>query len=483
MFRFHLNAIILLMSLSIAVAQPGPRPSAGGGSPIGVANLTNSPNHLTNWAKLSTNVLDNIANITTINLSSNFWQTNILHVNEFHGKTTIISNLFITTNGSLNLSNVAAHKLLRTDAAQKVAEVTVGSGLSFDGTTLSSTASALADFLIGTNAASGGFSNNVSPLHIYTAIATGTSTANLILSNTTVATAGNQALSPFLEFGGNGWKTQSTAGSQPVKVRIGAVPVQATVSPTVLYRIQTSTNGSTYRTVAEWDADTGQTNQNQYLALGQNGTAPMVLSAPMGTSMGFLSSGANQLRLNGNSSVTIATSHTDRFSMTSSEFQPLTETIDNGQPGARWRSFWIINQVRKSGDTTSTSDTLATCAFPSMTLVATRNWKFSICMFFTNTVAADGLKFNYSGGDVVPTAMRCHTLVYDDTGLIMNTNTTALATQIICPTITGATTVYSEMTIEVSSGSTFIPQFAHESRTTGTLTCQRNSSIVPANLP
>jgi len=81
---------------------------------------------------------------------SNFYST-LIEGDTFHGKITIVSNVFATNifatnifvNGSLNLSNIAANKILRSTTNQSVGVVTVGAGLDFDGTNLISTANAL----------------------------------------------------------------------------------------------------------------------------------------------------------------------------------------------------------------------------------------------------------------------------------------------------------------------------------------------------
>lgn len=114
---------------------------------------------------------------------------------------------------------------------------------------------------------------NTSQLLLDPAIATGTFGVSLDLTNTTIATAGNQAYSPFLRFGGNGWKTTATAASQPVIFTVGVIPVQGSANPTGNLVISNIINGAT---------------PVLSMLLDQNGllTAPGGLKAQAGFSLG-----------------------------------------------------------------------------------------------------------------------------------------------------------------------------------------------------
>jgi hypothetical protein len=74
-----------------------------------------------------------------------------------------------------------------------------------------------------------------------------TSTNGVSLINTTAAAAGSQQYSPRLRFGGRGWKTDATAGSQEIYVDAELRPVQGTSQPTGLLAF-THENGSGVRT-------------------------------------------------------------------------------------------------------------------------------------------------------------------------------------------------------------------------------------------
>lgn len=65
-------------------------------------------------------------------------------------------------------------------------------------------------------------------------------------ANTTAATLGNQQMSPSFTWEGQGWKTNSVAASQSVKVTSYVLPVQGTSAPTALWKLDTSINGGGY---------------------------------------------------------------------------------------------------------------------------------------------------------------------------------------------------------------------------------------------
>lgn len=70
----------------------------------------------------------------------------------------------------------------------------------------------------------------------------------LILSNTTVATTGNQQYSPAIHFAGQGQQTTIPA-SQAVDIKNYLVPVQGATIPTAILKWDLSTNSQAYKTV------------------------------------------------------------------------------------------------------------------------------------------------------------------------------------------------------------------------------------------
>lgn len=66
------------------------------------------------------------------------------------------------------------------------------------------------------------------------------------LVNPTAAAAAAQQVSPAIRWEGKGWKTTTTAASQPVIVQAYVLPVQGTAAPTSSWVLQSSINGGAY---------------------------------------------------------------------------------------------------------------------------------------------------------------------------------------------------------------------------------------------
>lgn len=75
-----------------------------------------------------------------------------------------------------------------------------------------------------------------------------------LLQNTTSAGAGAQQVSPSLHFQGQGWKTASTAASQPVDWRAYVLPVQNTTNPFSEMHFDAAVNGGSYTNVFKADS-------------------------------------------------------------------------------------------------------------------------------------------------------------------------------------------------------------------------------------
>lgn len=75
-----------------------------------------------------------------------------------------------------------------------------------------------------------------------------TRTDGLVIQNTTAAAAGAQQQTASLHFLAQGWKTNSTAGSQTIDFSIYALPVQGTTNPTGRLNFDFQVNGGGYNT-------------------------------------------------------------------------------------------------------------------------------------------------------------------------------------------------------------------------------------------
>ncbi len=124
-------------------------------------------------------------------------------------------------------------------------------------------------------------------------------------------------------------------------------------------------------------------------------------------------------------------------------------------------------------DQTSASTTLASTTL-SATLVSGSIYTFEITLFANDSVAANGVKVTFDGGSATATTFRCETMI-TDTALRTASQTTALSTAVTAATITGDSVVKISGFIKVNAGGTFIPQFAQNTHTSGTITLYTGS--------
>ncbi len=124
-------------------------------------------------------------------------------------------------------------------------------------------------------------------------------------------------------------------------------------------------------------------------------------------------------------------------------------------------------------DQNNSSTTLASTTL-SGTLLSGGSYTFEMTLFVSETVAGEGVKVNFDGGSVTATTFRCETMI-TDTALQSATQTTALATTAGTATITGNSVIKISGFIKVNAGGTFIPQFAQNSHSSGTVTLYTGS--------
>jgi|GEM_PF-2209375 len=178
------------------------------------------------------------------------------------------------------IQNVATLSLLGnpTGSAAAPSEITLGSGLSFSGTTLIATGSGGSVTNVATDATltggpittTGTLGLNLSHANTWTALQThtlaglGTTPSDAVLiNNTTAAAAGAQQYSPSFELVGKGWKTASGGASQTVGFRMQAVPVQGVSAPTGSLQLDANINGSYTANIFNIDTS-GNVGANSY---------------------------------------------------------------------------------------------------------------------------------------------------------------------------------------------------------------------------
>lgn len=145
---------------------------------------------------------------------------------------------------------------------------------------------------------------------------------------------------------------------------------------------------------------------------------------------------------------------------------------------------WIQNTSGRcftSADATNATTTFSNTSC-SVTVTSGRKYSFKLAFFVSDSTAADGAKFDFEGGSATATNFRAHCNLFD-TALLLSTQVTALATDMTQATMTGSSLFQCEGTFEPSGSGTFIPRFAQNAHTTGTLTLFRGSYIWFEDMP
>jgi hypothetical protein len=128
-----------------------------------------------------------------------------------------------------------------------------------------------------------------------------------------------------------------------------------------------------------------------------------------------------------------------------------------------------------AADFTSADVTMVNTALAG-TLIVSRKYTFLLEMYYTNTTAADGIRIDFDGGAATATNFRAHCTSHD-TALILSQQTTAIATDMVVTTATGASILSCSGSIEPSGAGTFIVRAAEEADGGGTLTVNRGSFL------
>lgn len=145
---------------------------------------------------------------------------------------------------------------------------------------------------------------------------------------------------------------------------------------------------------------------------------------------------------------------------------------------------WIQNTSGRcfiTSDATNSTATLSntTC---SITVVSGRKYSFQVSFFISDSVAGEGAKFDFDGGSAAATNFRAHCTI-TDTALLLSSQVTALATDIAQATVTGSSLFQCTGSFEPSGNGTFIPRFAQNSHSSGTLTLFRGSYVWVEDMP
>lgn len=129
-----------------------------------------------------------------------------------------------------------------------------------------------------------------------------------------------------------------------------------------------------------------------------------------------------------------------------------------------------------TGNATNDTATMAATGLTA-TLSAGRSYGFRLVLFAENSTAADGIKIDFDGGAATAQAFRAHGLIHD-ASLETSAQVSALATDIAGAAITGASLVVVEGAIITAAEGTFIPRFAMNADSGGTLTLYAGSYLL-----
>lgn len=146
--------------------------------------------------------------------------------------------------------------------------------------------------------------------------------------------------------------------------------------------------------------------------------------------------------------------------------------------GATWTTTNLLNGYQLSataGDATSTSTTFGTTGLYAY-LAAGHTYQFQVEFYLSDSTSADGAKIDFNGGTATATTFRVQTTAFD-TALNLSSQATALATSSAATTFTGSGAFECHGYIKCNAAGTFIPRFAQNAHTAGTLTLFQGSFL------
>lgn len=155
-----------------------------------------------------------------------------------------------------------------------------------------------------------------------------------------------------------------------------------------------------------------------------------------------------------------------------------TNAADNSTP--TWLQQTPARSYLASNFTNATTSPANTAL--SITVKASRKYSIKLHAFLADSVAADGVVFDFDGGASTVTNFRLHCTLFD-TALNLSTQVTALATDMSSATLTGDSLLECYGGLEVNGAGTFILRAWQNSHTAGTLTVYRGSTMEFEDMP
>ena len=140
---------------------------------------------------------------------------------------------------------------------------------------------------------------------------------------------------------------------------------------------------------------------------------------------------------------------------------------------------WFQNEAgdkRLTANVTENAATMTNLTDLTVTVAAGRKYTGKMVIYCVDSTAAEGLKFDFDGGTATMTSFRAHGTLFD-TGLLLSTQTTALATDFAAATVTGDSMFEVHFSFVVNGAGTFIPRFSQNTHAVGTATAYLGSYI------
>lgn len=153
---------------------------------------------------------------------------------------------------------------------------------------------------------------------------------------------------------------------------------------------------------------------------------------------------------------------------------------EKGSGGGTLRPMWTIGEGGKktlTADVANATTTFSNLTDLSITLLAGRKYTGRIVVKCNNSVAAEGIKFDFNGGGATMTSFWAAVNAFAASGTVTpgTTISTSLAGVLNYTTITGETVFLLTLSMVVNAGGTFTIRFAENSTATGTATVELGS--------
>lgn len=204
-------------SMLLPIGTTGQRPSTGVAGMLRYNSTNNIPEfYTTSWLPVPLTASSPLAiNSTTGNITCSTCNTSAANVNSVSGDGTFYTNSASTGAVTLTLGNATAYSVW-------------GNNTSSSATPAYTTSPKLSGAITDTQSIGA------------------TSTDGLVLTDPTAAASGNQEWSPRIRWTGQGWKTNTTAGSQETDAIAEIQPVQGTANPSFNWVLSGQINGGGY---------------------------------------------------------------------------------------------------------------------------------------------------------------------------------------------------------------------------------------------